>query len=242
MSIALGTPRSWLEPTAQLDLSHPKIHITAQKLTQARQTVPARVAALHDFVRRLPFGAQADAAAVTASEVLRAGRGDCHSKGLLFVALCRAAGIPARLQFVRVRTRFLHGILDDGPQSMPHAVGQVLVGGRWLSTDGYVVDPVLFVAARQRLQAQGLDCGWGIVRDAVGRWDGSGDCLQQFRPADVAHAYGAYHDVAEFYNERSQEEGSPSWLARLKYAVGASLVNRRVQLLRSQPQDAPLPA
>ncbi|MCM2356416.1 MAG: transglutaminase-like domain-containing protein [Arenimonas sp.] len=235
MSIAFGTPRSWLEPTGQLDLSHPKIHITAQKLTQARQSLPARAAALHDFVRRLPFGAQADAAALSASEVLRAGRGDCHSKGLLFVALCRAAGIPARLQFVRVRTRFLHGILDDGPDTMPHAVGQVLLGGRWVSTDGYVVDPVLFVRARERLEAGGLDCGWGIVRDAEAGWLGSADCLQQFRPADVAHHYGAYHDVAEFYDERSQDDGSPSWLARLKYAVGASLVNRRVQQLRAQP-------
>lgn len=87
-----------------------------------------RARAIHDFVRRMPFGAFADVSHVRASDVLRANRGDCHSKGVLFVALCRAAQVPARLNFLRIHPRYLQGILDDGPPSMAHAVGQVLVG------------------------------------------------------------------------------------------------------------------
>lgn len=242
MTVALGTPRSWLHATHQLDLKHPKIHITAQKLTQSRQSVPARVQAVQDFVRRLPFGAFADVSHVRASDVMRGQRGDCHSKGVLFTALCRAAQVPARLKFVRVRTRFLHGILDDGPETMAHAVGQVLVGGQWVSTDGYVVDPLLFVRAKQMLARNGIDCGWGIVRDAAGLWDGMSDCLQQYRPSDVVHDYGAYDDPAEFYEELSQEEGAPSWVGRLKYALGAQLVNRRVAQVRLAPEEAAVPA
>ncbi len=235
MSVQLGTPRSWLRETAQLDLSHPKVHITALKLTQSLHAPKERALAVHQFVRRIPFGAFSDVSHVRASDVMRAHRGDCHSKGVLFVALCRAAGLPARLQFVRIRSRFMHGILDEGPATMAHAIGQVMLDDRWVSTDGYVVDPGMFVQARQHLKQAGLDCGWGVRRAAPPVWNGTSDCIQQFEPADLVHNYGAYHDPAEFYEELSHDEGAPSWVSRLKYALGAQLVNRRVARLREAP-------
>ncbi|AEG91774.1 transglutaminase-like domain-containing protein [Ramlibacter tataouinensis] len=235
MSVQLGKPRSWLRETAQLDLSHPKIHITALKLTQMLRTPRERAVAVHDFVRRIPFGAFSDVSHVRASDVLRARRGDCHSKGVLFVALCRAAGLPARLQFVRIQARLLHGILNEGPPAMAHAIGQVLLEGAWVATDGYVVDPAMFAQARQRLKREGLTCGWGLRHDAPARWDGAADCIQQFEPVDLVHSYGAYHDPAEFYEELSHDEGAPSWVSRLRYALGAQIVNRRVARLRESP-------
>ena len=235
MSIQIGTPRSWLQSTAQLDLTHPKIRITALKLTQSLYGNLARARAIHDFVRRIPFGAWADVSEVHASEVMKKRHGDCHAKGVLFVALCRASQVPARLNFVRIKPRFLDGILEDGPESMAHAVGQVLVNDQWVSTDGYVVDPVLFAQAKQRLREEGRDCGWGIRLDADASWDGVTDCIHQFSPEDLLHNYGAYHDLAEFYDELRQDEGSPSWVARLKYSVGAGMVNRRIGRLRGTP-------
>ncbi len=231
-------PAAWLPAsqclleTAQLDFSDVKLRITAQKLTQAKQSYAARAAAIHDFVRRMPFAASADGSAVRASEVLRAGGGDCHSKGVLFTALCRAAGLPARLLFVSVRTRFLAGILPEAPDAMPHAIGQVLVGSNWQSTDGYVVDPILFARAKQMLRETGEDSGWGIVADASGYWNGQGDCLQQFHPQDVLETYGAFHDPAGFYRNTSdmREHG---WIGWLKYQVGARVVNRRVSQVRA---------
>lgn len=223
-------PDPWLRETAQLDFSEAKVHITAQKLTQARQSHAARAAAVQDFVRRMPFAASAHGSAVRASQVLREGRGDCHSKGVLFTALCRAAGLPARLLFVNLKPRFLTGILPDGPDAMPHAVGQVLVGGEWRSTDGYVVDPVLFARAKELLRDSGQHCGWGIVAGASGYWNGESDCLQQFDPEDVLETYGAFHDPAEFYGTGHEREHG--WLGWLKYSVGARLVNRRVAQVR----------
>jgi hypothetical protein len=236
MTIHLGTPRSWLCETPQLDLSDSKIHITMLKLTQSARGQRERARAIHDFVRRLPFGGFTDVSRVRASDVLRANRGDCHTKGVLFVALCREAGVPARLNFVRIKSRFLQGILEDGPETVTHAVGQVLIDDRWVATDAYVIDPVLFAKAKQQLRRQGSDCGWGIVRDANGLWDGTTDCMHQFRPADVLHNYGAYDDVAEFYAELSRDEAGPSWVGKLRYALDARLANRRVARLREAPQ------
>jgi transglutaminase-like putative cysteine protease len=223
-------PDNWLRETAQLDLSEPKLRITAQKLTQSRQSRAERAAAIHAFVRRMPFSASPSGAGVRASEVLRDARGDCHSKGVLFTALCRAADLPARLLFVDVRPRFLHGILDGAPEVMPHAVGQVHLEGAWWSTDGYVVDPALFALAKQLLHDEQVDCGWGIVAGATGSWDGHSHCLHQFREEHVVHSHGAFDDPAQFYATCGR--GSQDWLGRLRYALGAQLVNRRVRQLR----------
>lgn len=222
----------WLHDTPQLDLAHPRLRITAHKLTQRLQTLPARAAALQDFVRRLPFAACSDAATLRASDVLARREGDAHSKALLFTALCRAAGLPARIEFLRVRAHHLAGIVDDRPQAVTHAVAQVLVDGRWVSTDGYVMDPVLFVRAKQLLRETDLDSGWGIVRDAPGAWDGKSACLQQFRWEDVLVSYGVFDDVQDF--RQCARDGDRDWLAWARQAVRACLLNWRVARMRDE--------
>jgi hypothetical protein len=174
---------------------------------------------------------------VRASEVLREARGDCHSKGVLFTALCRAAELPARLLFVDVRPRFLHGILDGAPEVMPHAVGQVHLDGRLVVDRRLRGRPGLFALAKQMLRDEELDCGWGVVAGATGSWDGRSHCLHQFREADVVHSHGAFDDPAQFYATCGR--GSHDWLGRLRYALGAQLVNRRVRKLRERQADRP---
>jgi hypothetical protein len=221
----------WLEETRQLDLSHPRLRITAQKIAQSRQTLPARAAAIQAFVRRLPYAAAARPAAVRASEVLRRGQGDAHAKAVLFTALCRAVDLPARVQFLRVRSSFLAGILHARPEAVTHAVAQVHVDGRWVSTDGYVLDPLLFARAKALLHASDLDSGWGIVRDASGHWDGRSACLHQFRWDDVLESYGVYDDVEEFVGTGIAR--GDSWLARLPKLLRTCVLNWRVARLRS---------
>lgn len=230
MSAAPAQHVSWLEDTPQLDLSHPKLRITAHKLTQSRQTLHERAAAIHDFVRRMPFSAVPGAHELKASEILARGAGDCHAKGVLFIALCRAAGLPARLLLVEVRTRFLAGMLDGAPPTIAHVVGQVKVDGKWVSTDGYVIDPLMFARAKQSLRNRGMDSGWGIVCDAKGSWDGRSNCLQQFHPADVVATLGVYADLDDF--RRRHLEPRRGWLYALKYFLGSLLVNRRVSRFR----------
>ena len=105
----------WLRETPQLDLSDSRLRITAQKIAQSRQTHAARVAAIQDFVRRLPCCAAAGLDQARASEVLHRGQRDCHAKAVLFTALCRAVGLSARVQFLRVRSSFFAGVLSKRP-------------------------------------------------------------------------------------------------------------------------------
>src|SRR5512133_1319613 len=132
MNVNADSAHGWLAETPQLDLSHPGIQLTALDLTHSFPGTRERAMAVHDFVRRVPFGAFSDISHVRASDVLRANRGDCHSKGVLFVALCRAAQVPARLNFLRITPRYLNGIFEQAPESLAHAVGQVLIEGSWV--------------------------------------------------------------------------------------------------------------
>lgn len=222
--------QDWLHETRQLDLAHPRLRITAHKLTQRLQTLPARAAALQDFVRRMPYSACRRPAHARASEVLAQGRGDCHSKAVLFTALCRAAGLPARMQFLRVRADHLAGILQERPEAITHAVAQVHVEGRWVSTDGYVVDPILFVRAKQLLEGSERDSGWGLVREASSYWDGKSPCLQQFRWDDVLVSYGVFDDVQEFVQHGMPREAG--WLASMQQVLRVHRLNRRVARMR----------
>lgn len=225
----------WLRETRQLDLSHPKLRITAQKLTQSRQSLAARATAIHDFVRRMPFAAVASPGELRASDVLLRGRGDCQSKGMLFTAMCRAAGLPARMLFVVVRPRFLSGVMSTTPQTLTHAVGQVNLGGRWVSTDGYVLDPLMFALAKRTLREQSMDSGWGIVEEADGRWTGEAPCIQQFRACDVVQVAGVFADIDDFRRRAALRDGTPSTLG---YALAARWVNWRVNRFRTEGRRA----
>ena len=77
-------------------------------------------------------GAVEDAAVLTepaASEVLRTRRGDCSEHARLFVALARAAGIPAR------EVTGLAWIGDDVRAFGRHSWAEVELDGRWREVD-----------------------------------------------------------------------------------------------------------
>ncbi len=177
MNPSARQPREWLDETAQLDLSHPGLQHTVRRVLEGTRTPREQALALHSFVRLLPFGLVPGACYLRASEVLGLHRAECHGKGVLFVALCRIAGIPARLQFVRLPGEMLHGLVADPPPTVRHAVAQVRLGGQWLGTDGYVLDPARYARARRHLAQAGRRMGWGLHRDAPPLWDGRHDCL-----------------------------------------------------------------
>ena len=128
-------PSHWLGSTRLLDLDDPKLRIQAMSLTQLSDTDTQKVVAIHEFIKAMPFGCVAGFDHVPAAAVLRAGYGDCHTKGTLFVALLRRVGLPARLRFVTLSSAFLYGIITPPHNTIIHAIGEVYLDGRWVQTD-----------------------------------------------------------------------------------------------------------
>jgi transglutaminase-like putative cysteine protease len=71
-----------------------------------------------------------------ASRILEWGKGYCVQKAVLLAALARAAGIPSRLAFAKIRNHRVppHIARDIGTDTFPrHGYNQFLLNGNWVS-------------------------------------------------------------------------------------------------------------
>jgi hypothetical protein len=206
------------------------------RITQLATTDVQKATLIHDYIKSLPFGCVAGFDHVPAGAVLKSGHGDCHTKGTLFVAMLRCAGLPARLRFVTLSGAFLHGIIDLGQNTITHAVGEVYLQERWVQTDTYVTDSVLEAQAYELLSLQNRSAGYGIHLRGNRFWDGQRHAHGQYTAADPAsmplHDWGVSHDPEGFYSSLEHPELKMSWLTRAKWMVAARVVNRRVRKVR----------
>ena len=227
----------WLRETRQLDISTSAVRILATKLTQLASGDAAKAVAIHNYVKSLPFGCVPDMVGTSASDVLRLGYGDCHAKGVLFVALLRSAGIAARLHFVTLPTRFLRGLIDTGSQTMTHAVGEVWLDDGWLQTDTYVVDTAFGRAARKLLHGEGAQLGYGVHLQGDDQWGGIDHAHAQCAMLDPESLpvvdWGSTHDAATFYGNENHAALRHSFGVRMKWMLGAMVVNKKVAQIRA---------
>jgi len=120
----------FLASTPTVDWETPAVRALAARIAgEAGPDAAARADALVRHVSRTlqkSYGTSSD----RASRVLAQGRGDCTEHALLFVALARAAGLPARQ---------VHGLVhaDTGPGAALywHEWAEVWVDGAWRAVD-----------------------------------------------------------------------------------------------------------
>lgn len=231
----------WLRETTQLNFTHSKLRILAIQLTQLCSDDTSKASAIHQRVKSLPFGCVPDFMNIKASDVVQLGYGDCHTKGVLMVALLRAVRIPARLRFVTLTTQFLNGLIDTGTQTMVHAVAEVFLADAWRQADTYVVDSAYETAARSLLRVEGRILGYGVHAMGDKEWNGVDPAHAQYTQADPESLpiidWGVNHDLAHFYNDESHTALRHSFSQRIKWTLGASMVNRKVQMIREREQD-----
>jgi len=245
MSLSPSTdrPQHWITPTRLLDLDDPKLRIQVMRVAQLATSDTQKAVVIHDYIKSLPFGCVAGFDHVPAAAVLKAGRGDCHTKGTLFVAMLRSVGVPARLRFVTLTSAFLRGIIDVTPSTVAHAIGEVYLEERWVQTDTYVADSLLEANAGVLLKAQKANLGYGIHVNGSQFWDGRHHAHAQFVQTDPdslpLHDWGVAHDPEDFYRNKANEALRLGWLTRVKWMLAAALVNRRVEQLRTQPVPDP---
>lgn len=199
-------PGAWLAATRWIDVRHPAVVAATEEAVGTRATARERAVAIHDWVReRVPFGFSRSFYRQRASDVLRAGVGYCNTKATLFIAMLRAAGIPARQRFVTLRSDVLHGFVDFPGSHLHHSYTEVFLDGRWIGTDSYVVDATLFARAHARVQREGRVLGWAVHAGGGITWDGSGPAFVQFvddgRVPDLTtRDDGVFADTMAFYD------------------------------------------
>jgi hypothetical protein len=90
--------QSYLGPSPYIESRHPKIRALAKEITAEKETDWDKAEAIYDYVRENVEYKNGDLKGALAA--LRDGDGDCEELSSLFIALCRAAGIPARTVWI----------------------------------------------------------------------------------------------------------------------------------------------
>ena len=104
-----------------------------------------RIGAIYDFVRNeVAFGYNL-ADDLPASQVLADGIGQCNTKGTLFMALLRAAGVPCRFHGFTIDKALQKGAITGvayalAPRDIIHSWVEVWFDGRWVELEGFILD------------------------------------------------------------------------------------------------------
>jgi len=149
----------YLRPTAYIDSDHPDVIARARALCGGCRTEKEKLERIYRFVRDFPYDILAAFRYLAegrrqASDVLHAGTAFCMGKASSFVALCRAAGIPARIGFQRLHCPDKPFMSEEvralwGDRTLPwHSLGEAYLAGRWLKLDATIPAPVAAAKGR----------------------------------------------------------------------------------------------
>jgi transglutaminase-like putative cysteine protease len=128
----------YLSPTFFIDCEEADILRKAGELSlpaeEARERAIRIFSFVRDGIRYNAFSPRADED-YRASRTLRRADGYCVQKAVLLVALCRAAGIPARLRFADIRGHLTPAEFVEKRGSNLfsfHGLADLLIEGRWV--------------------------------------------------------------------------------------------------------------
>ncbi|MGB8958423.1 MAG: transglutaminase domain-containing protein [Candidatus Aminicenantales bacterium] len=122
----------FLAPAKFVDSGHPAIANKAKELTAGCVSAEEKARRLFEFVR--DTYTTDECPSFVASEVLTCGGNSCRQRSILLAALCRAAGIPARLHLQKVTLK--NWRREDGTviadYIFAHGITGIYLRGRWL--------------------------------------------------------------------------------------------------------------
>lgn len=186
---------SFLNSNDVIDSDHKSIKNKVNELITTSMTKRQAAIAIHNFVRdEIEFGFSRSFYRVSASDVLSSKIGYCIPKGTLFVAMLRAASIPARLHFVEIASE-INDPFGVPPGYLDHAYTEVYLDGKWIKTDSYIVDKKLFMGSKKKLEQENLVIGYGIHGEGSYEWDG------------INNSFGQYYVNGSFENLGREEFG-----------------------------------
>ena len=141
--------RPYLQPTRLIDSDHADVIAQARRLTEGCTSEREKVERIYYFVRDMPYDILASFRDLAegrnrASDVLRVGHAFCMGKASSFVALCRAAGVPARIGFQQLHCPDKPFMSEEvrrlwGDRTLPrHSLGEAYLDGKWLKLDATI--------------------------------------------------------------------------------------------------------
>ncbi len=200
--------RLYVDPADYIDSDHPEVQAYARSVLKGepdpRNAPRILYRAVRDDIRYDPYVDYRDPETFRASSVLAARRGYCVGKASLYAALCRIAGIPARVGFADVKNHLATPKLIESMGTdlfAWHGYSEVYLDGSWLKAT-----PTFNATLCEKLGVQPLD------------FDGRTDAI--LHPFDAAgrtfmayvETHGAFHDVPVKFLMREMERLYPGMM------------------------------
>jgi transglutaminase-like putative cysteine protease len=180
----------YLSPAEYVDSDHPAIKACVAKTIAPGMPDVEQARRLYLAAREIRYDPDldyTDPEIFRASSVLRRGAGYCVGKASLYAALCRAAGLPARVAFADVTNHLSSEKLREkmGTNYFAwHGFTEVLLGDRWVKAS-----PTFNSTLCDRFGVPALDFD-GNADALLQAYDGAGRTFMRY---EVLH--GAFHDV-----------------------------------------------
>lgn len=224
------------------DFDHPLVKSTAERLADSQGTIEGKVEQILLFVRNeIKFYFPLKGDFVKASETIETKQGQCNTKGTLFLALCKAIGIPARLHFSLISKEIQKGFFSGPsywlmPKSISHSWIEVFVQERWNRVDSYINDRQLHAGATKELDRLGWQTGFSISK-AESNLSSNNQFLfgtEQFEQMGaVTDDHGVWDEPCEYYASEMYRN-RPGPIRMFIYRLVVNAANQRVAALRAQ--------
>lgn len=227
----------YLRETPLLDFSDRRIQELVRQRGWLALNEFEQIKQIYDFVRNEILFGYNTGDKVRASKVLRDGYGQCNTKGILFMALLRAVGIPCRIHGFTIDKRLQKGAMTglvyrNAPEQVFHSWVEVYYG-RWYELEGFILDQP-YLTRLQSLYAgcTGAFCGYGVaVKDfhsPTVEWNANDTYIQS---EGIVRYFGIYDSPDALLSEHGQELSRGK--ALLYRCFGRHLMNRNVKRIRN---------
>lgn len=220
------------------DFTDPVVKETAGRLASGAAGNDEIIERLFYYVRdNIRFGFSSEGDFLKASAIIEGGMGQCNNKSVLFLALCKALGIEAKIHFSLIKREIQRGLFRGFmftlmPENISHSWVDVLTNGGWIALDAYINDIQYYSAARQALKRENLDIGYSVA--CSGGKSGaefSKDNAHFVQMAAVIEDHGVFDEPADYYNSKNYRN-RPGFLKNIIYRIYIKTVNRRIDNLR----------
>jgi transglutaminase-like putative cysteine protease len=223
-----------LRPTALIDSDHPAVQAFAAEHARGatdRERAVALVYAVRDGFRYDPYRIDLSPAGMTASTVLANGYGWCVPKATLLAAVCRAAGIPARLGFADVRNHLSTERMRQTMQTdlfVWHGYTDLWLDGAWRKAT-----PAFNLELCERFGLLPLEFD-GVQDSIYHPFDRSGQ-----RHMEYVHQRGSFDDLPLAQIVATFREVYGAWLPEGAQTSALQQGDFLADVAREAPADAP---
>jgi len=199
-----------LAPTALIDSDHPAVIALARQYALGatdRERAVALYHAVRDGFRYDPYQVDLGVAGMRASHVIEINAGWCVPKAALLAAVCRAAGIPARLGYADVRNHLSTERMRQTMQTdlfIWHGYTDIWIDGAWRKAT-----PAFNLSLCERFGLLPLDFD-GVHDSIYHPFDRSGA-----RHMEYLTQRGSYDDVPLAAMRADFDRHYPAWMASL---------------------------